>query len=79
MQHYAIKRIILRLKQNKQKEDINEINNELYILSRHKSPYLVRYYQAWIEDYNRDDYQDDSDFEGTEEFTSITKRKIFFK
>ena len=78
MQHYAIKRIILRLKQNKQKEDINEINNELYILSRHKSPYLVRYYQAWIEDYNRDDYQDDSDFEGTEEFTSITKRKISY-
>ena len=43
MQHYAIKRIILRLNKNKQKEDINEINNELYVLSRHKSPYLVRY------------------------------------
>jgi hypothetical protein len=59
MQHYAIKRIILRLKQ---KEDINEINNELYILSRHKSPYLVRYYQAWIEDFNKEAYNDDSDF-----------------
>ena len=60
MQHYAIKRIILRLKQ---KEDINEINNELYALSRNKSPYLIRYYKAWIEDFNREDYNDDSDFE----------------
>ena len=79
MQHYAIKRIILRLKQNKQKEDINEINNELYVLSRHKSPYLVRYYQAWIEDFNKEDYNDDSDFEGIEGISTITKRKISFE
>ena len=78
MQHYAIKRIILRLNQNKQKEDINEINNELYVLSRHKSPYLVRYYQAWIEDFNKEDYQDDSDFEGIEEISTISKRKVSF-
>ena len=76
MQHYAIKRIILRLKQ---KEDINEINNELYVLSRHKSPYLVRYYQAWIEDFNREDYGDDSDFEGIEGISTISKRKISFE
>ena len=76
MQHYAIKRIILRLKQ---KEDINEINNELYILSRHKSPYLVRYYQAWIEDFNKEDYNDDSDFEGIEGVSTISKRKISFE
>ena len=82
MQHYAIKRIILRLNQIKQKEDLNEINNELYVLSRHKSPYLVRYYQAWIEDYNKEDYQDDSDFEGIEgieEISTISKRKISFE
>ena len=76
MQHYAIKRIILRLKQ---KEDINEINNELYVLSRHKSPYLVRYYQAWIEDFNKEDYNDDSDFEGIEGISTISKRKISFE
>ena len=79
MQHYAIKRIILRLNQNKQKEDLNEINNELYVLSRHKSPYLVRYYQAWIEDFNKDDYTDDSDFEDIEEISTITKRKVSYE
>ena len=78
MQHYAIKRIILRLNQNKQKEDLNEINNELYVLSRHKSPYLVRYYQAWIEDYNKEDYSDDSDFEGIDEISTINKRRVSF-
>ena len=78
MQHYAIKRIILRLNQYKQKEDISEINNELYVLSRHKSPYLVRYYQAWIEDFNKEDYQDDSDFEGIEDISTISKRKVSF-
>ena len=79
MQHYAIKRIILRLNQIKQKEDLNEINNELYVLSRHKSPYLVRYYQAWIEDFDKEDYQDDSDFEGIEGISTISKRKISFE
>ena len=79
MQHYAIKRIILRLQQDKQEEHIKEIKNEIYILSRHKSPYLVRYYQTWIEDYNKDDYADDSDFDETDEISSITNRKISFE
>ena len=80
MQHYAIKRIILRLQNDKQEESIKEIKNEIYILSRHKSPYLVRYYQTWIEDYNKEDYANDSDFDDADEISSITSnRKVSFE
>ena len=40
---------------------------------------MVRYYQAWIEDFNKEDYNDDSDFEGIEGVSTISKRKISFE
>ena len=49
------------------------------MLSRHKSPYLVRYYQTSIENYNKENYKDDSDFEEIDEISTLTKRKNSLK
>ena len=59
---YAIKRIKLILPKNKNiKEVLSKVQGEEFVLARLQNPYIVRYYQSWIEDYQPGDYIDDEE------------------
>jgi eukaryotic translation initiation factor 2-alpha kinase 4 len=55
---YAVKKV--KLEDNSQKEN-DRILREVSLLSRLKNDFIVRYYQAWIEDGNDDKDSSDSD------------------
>jgi len=71
-QSYAIKRMKIR-----SNEVSDSVKNEVYFLSRNRCPYIVRYYQTWTEDYNKDDFKDESDFEDSEESSTIQRKSSF--
>ncbi len=79
-QHYAIKR--MKIKVNEE-EGLNEVTDnvkkEVYFLSRNRCSHIVRYYQTWEEDYNKDDFKDESDNEDFDESNSTIKRKSSFE
>ena len=79
-QCYAIKRIIINVyEQGELNEVTDNLKKEVYFLSRNRCPYIVRYYQAWQEDYNKEDFKDESDFEDYDEPTSTIQRKTSFE
>ena len=58
--YYAIKRIKLILPKNKNiKEVLSKVQGEEFVLARLQNPYIVRYYQSWIEDFQPSDYIDE--------------------
>ena len=79
-QYYAVKRIIINVQE---KGELNEVTDnlkkEVYFLSRNRCPYIVRYYQTWQEEYNKEDFKDESDFEDSDEPTSRMKRKTSYE
>ena len=79
-QYYAIKRIIINVQE---KGELNEVTDnlkkEVYFLSRNRCPYIVRYYQTWQEEYNKEDFKDESDFEDSDEPTSRIQRKTSYE
>ena len=74
-QHYAIKR--MKIRSNDENAVSDSVKNEVYFLSRNRCSYIVRYYQTWTEDYNKDDFIDESDFEDTEEPSTIPRKTSF--
>lgn len=61
---YAIKRIKLFLpKKGDLNTILNTVRSEGYVLSRMQNPYIVRYYQTWVEDFQEEDYVDEKDNE----------------
>lgn len=61
---YAIKRIKIFLpKKGDLNTILNTVRSEGYVLSRMQNPYIVRYYQTWVEDYQEEDYADEKDNE----------------
>ena len=75
-QHYAIKRMKLDIDDKEQLNEVTGIKKEVYFLSRNRCPYIVRYYQSWVEEYNKSDFKDDSDFEELDDST-IHRRPSF--
>ena len=79
-QYYAVKRIIINVQE---KGELNEVKDnlkkEVYFLSRNRCPYIVRYYQTWQEEYNKEDFKDESDFEDSDEPTSKVQRKTSYE
>jgi len=79
-QYYAVKRIIINIQE---KGELNEVTDnlkkEVYFLSRNRCPYIVRYYQTWQEEYNKEDFKDESDFEDSDEPTSKMQRKTSYE
>ena len=79
-QYYAVKRIIINVQE---KGDLNEVKDnlkkEVYFLSRNRCPYIVRYYQTWQEEYNKEDFKDESDFEDSDDPTSRVQRKTSYE
>ena len=79
-QLYAVKRIIINIQE---KGELNEVTDnlkkEVYFLSRNRCPYIVRYYQTWQEEYNKEDFKDESDFEDSDEPTSRMQRKTSYE
>ena len=67
-QKYAIKRMKIEVD-----EELNEVTDtikkEVYFLSRNRCPYIVRYYQTWVEEYNKSDLKDDSDLDEFDDST----------
>ena len=72
---YAIKIIKLKINTKNEHDEITEnMKKEVNFLSRYsKCPYIVRYYQTWLEDYNEEEFKDI--FEEYDEFNSTKKRK----
>ena len=74
-QLYAIKR--MKIRSNDENEVSDSVKNEVFFLSRNRCPYIVRYYQTWTEDYNKEDFKDESDFEDSEEPSTIQRKTSF--
>ena len=72
---YAIKIIKLSINTKNEHDEITEnLKKEVNFLSHYsKCPYIVRYYQTWMEDYNEEEFKDLFDDYG--ELSSTKKRK----
>ena len=76
-QHYAIKRMKITINEEKEIDEVTDnVKKEVYFLSRNRCPYIVRYYQTWEEDYNKEDFKDESD---NEDSSSTIKRKSSYE
>ena len=66
---YAIKRILFIIPKNKNSQKvISNVQGEAFVLARLQNPFIVRYYQTWIEDYNVDDVNGNEDEDFIEEY-----------
>ncbi len=74
-QLYAIKRI--KIRSNDENAVSDTVKNEVFFLSRNRCPYIVRYYQTWTEDYNKDDFKEESDYDDTEEPSTVQRKTSF--
>ena len=72
---YAIKIIKLKINTKNEHDEITEnLKKEVNFLSHYsKCPYIVRYYQTWLEDYNDEEFKDL--FEENDEIISSTKKR----
>ena len=72
---YAIKIIKTKINTKNEHDEITEnLKKEVNFLSHYsKCPYIVRYYQTWMEDYNDEEFKDL--FEDEDELCSTKKRK----
>ena len=75
---YAIKIIKLKINTKNEHDEITEnLKKEVNFLSRYsKCPYIVRYYQTWMEDYNEKEFKDL--FDEYDEVSSTKKRKTSY-
>ena len=75
---YAIKIIKLKINSKNEHDEITEnLKKEVNFLSHYsKCPYIVRYYQTWLEDYNDEEFKDL--FEENDEISSTKKRQSSF-
>ena len=72
---YAIKIIKSKINTKNEHDEITEnLKKEVNFLSHYsKCPYIVRYFQTWMEDYNDEEFKDL--FEDYDELSSTKKRK----
>ena len=75
---YAIKIIKLKINTKNEHDEITEnLKKEVNFLSHYsKCPYIVRYYQTWMEDYNEKEFKDL--FDDYDDVSSTRKRQSSF-
>ena len=74
--YYAIKRIKLCIPKKQNLNNIlSTVQSEGYVLSRIQKPYIVRYFQTWVEDYQKEDYADEQE-EDEYEYCEVDENEI---